>query len=61
MQVPRLKITLKKKRTIDEDSEDNDDDYYYALAKAEKQQGIQNEYDFYIAGLTAPKKRNLLS
>ena len=59
LKTSQLEITLKRKRAIDEDSDD-DDDYYRALAKAEKQRGIQNEYDLYIAGPTAPKKRDPL-
>lgn len=52
--------THKRKRPSDEDSNDDDDDYYCALARAEKQRGIQNEFDLYIGGYTTPKKKDPL-
>jgi hypothetical protein len=53
-----LKCSRKRKRAGDES--DGDDDYYRALLKAEEKTGIQNEYDLYISGPRAPRKRDPL-
>jgi len=56
----QLETIRKRKRPIDEEMNDDDDDYYRALAKAEERRGIQNEFDLYISGPTALKKKDPL-